>query len=514
MKSMLKVGTWPWLLRHEVRLQLRAVGVKRLWTVGLFGGAIWLALHATAWLLLVGLDAVSLPPKAIIIFGAATWLIITLMFSQAIMLSVTALFDRGDFDLLLSSPLNTRTVFTVRGMGIAVSCVMLYFLLVTPFAHVGVFTGHANLLAIYPAIISIGLLVASLGMLLTLSLVRLLGARRARVVAQLFGAVVGAAMFMLSQVQNMLGRQTRDQITALMKNAAEPGGVLAPESALWFPFRAFTGEPIALLTVVVLGVGGFFLVVNLTYKRFLSGTQESVTGSANKTSSSSRVQEKRFQNSRGGFIGIVLMKEWRLIWRDPQLIAQTFLQMLYLLPVVFLVFRNSEAVAYVVPGAILLASTLAGSFAWITVAAEEAPELIGTAPVSLTRIRWLKVLAALIPVWILVSPILFFLLTKNLLWAAIFFLCLAGSTVSAGVIQIWYPRAGDRKNMKKRAQGSMLINMVEGFCAFGWSGAAYALMQIPSPWAWLALVGLAFAALGPLGAWVLGRSRREQGALV
>jgi ABC-2 type transport system permease protein len=513
MMPKLKVGTWPWLLRHEVRLQWRSVGGARVWVVGLFGGFIWLGLHAAAWGLLRGLDAISMPPKVIIIFGALTWLIITLMFSQAIMLSVTALFDRGDFDLLLSSPLNTRTVFTVRGMGIAVSCVMLYFLLVTPFAHVGVFTGHANLLAIYPAIISIGLLVASLGMLLTLSLVRLLGARRARVVAQLFGAVVGAAMFMLSQVQNMLGRQAHDQITALMKNAAEPGGVLAPDSIVWFPFRAFTGEPIALLSVVILGVGGFFLVVNLTYKRFLSGTQESVTGSANKVNSSS-APEARFQKSRGGFISTVLMKEWRLIWRDPQLIAQTFLQMLYLLPVVFLVFRNSDAVSYVVPGAILLASTLAGSFAWITVAAEEAPELIGTAAVSLTRIRWLKVFAALIPVWIFVSPILFFLLTKNLLWAAIFFLCLAGSTISAGVIQIWYPRAGDRKNMKKRAQGSMLINMVEAFCAFGWSGAAYALMQMPSPWAWLALVGLAFAALGPMGAWVLGRSRREQGALV
>jgi ABC-2 type transport system permease protein len=513
MKLALKVGTWPWLLRHEVRLQWRAVGGARVWIVGLFGGFIWFGLHVAAWGLLRGLDAISMPPKVIIIFGAATWLIITLMFSQAIMLSVTALFDRGDFDLLLSSPLNTRTVFTVRGMGIAVSCVMLYFLLVTPFAHVGVFMGHANLLAIYPAIISIGLLVASLGMLLTLTLVRLLGARRARVVAQLFGAVVGAAMFMLSQVQNMLGRQTRDQIAVLMRDAAEPGGVLASDSIVWFPFRAFTGEPIALLSVVILGVGGFFLVVNLTYKRFLSGTQESVTGSANKVNSSS-APEARFQNARGGFTGTVLMKEWRLIWRDPQLIAQTLLQTLYLLPVIFLVFRNSDAASYVVPGAILLASTLAGSFAWITVAAEEAPELIGTAPVSLTRIRWLKVLAALIPVWILVSPILFFLLTKNLLWAAIFFLCLASSTISAGMIQIWYPRAGDRKNMKKRAQGSMLINMVEGFCAFGWSGAAYALMQIPSPWAWLALVGLAFAALGPAGAWVLGKSRREQGVLV
>jgi ABC-2 type transport system permease protein len=76
-------------------------------------------------------------PKIVIIFGAATWLIITLMFSQAIMLSVIALFECGDFDLLLSSPLNTRVVFTVRGMGIAMSCVMLYFLQVTRFAHAG-----------------------------------------------------------------------------------------------------------------------------------------------------------------------------------------------------------------------------------------------------------------------------------------------------------------------------------------------------------------------------------------
>ena len=514
MMPALKVGTWSWLLRHEVRLQWRAVGGSRLWIVGLLGGFIWLALHAAAWLLLRGLDAVTLPPKAIIIFGALTWLIITLMFSQAIMLSVTALFDRGDFDLLLSSPLNPRTVFTVRGMGIAVSCVVLYFLLVTPFAHVGVFTGHANLLAIYPAIISIGLLVASLGMLLTLTLVRLLGARRARVVAQLFGAVVGAAMFMLSQVQNLLGRDTRDRIAAAMKYASEPGGLLAPDSALWFPFRAFTGEPGALLSVVILGVGGFFLVVNLTYTRFLSGTQESVTGSANRAKLSSRAPQKQFQPARGGFTGTVLMKEWRLIWRDPQLIAQTLLQALYLLPVVFIAFRNTDALNFVVPGAVLLAATLAGSIAWITVSAEEAPELIGTAPVSLTRIRWLKVLAALIPVWIFVSPLLFFLLTKNLLWAVIFLFCLAGSTISAGMIQIWYPRAGDRKNMKKRAQGSMLINLVEGFCAVGWSGAAYALMLVPSPWAWLALVGIAFALLGPLGAWVLGKSRREQGLLV
>ncbi len=514
MMPKLKVATWPWLLRHEVRLQWRTTGGARLWLLGLLGGIVWIAVHMAAWGVLRGLDMVEMPPMAMIIGGAATWLIITLMFSQAIMLSVSALFDRGDFDLLLSSPIEPRTVFTIRGFGIAVSCIVFYFLLVTPFAHVGVFTGHAKLLAIYPAIISIGLLVASIGMLFTLTLVRLLGARRARVVAQLLGALIGAGFFLASQAQNLLSRHTRDQIAAVAKQASETGGVLAPDSMIWFPFRAFLGEPIPLLSVIILGVGGFFLVVNLTYKRFVSGTQESVTGSANKASAPANLSAARFKTGSGGFARTVLIKEWRLIWRDPQLIAQTFLQILYLLPLVFLVFRNSDAAGYVVPGAILLASTLAGSLAWITVAAEDAPELIGCAPVSMTRIRWLKVLAALIPVWIFVSPILFFLLTENIAWAMIFLFCLAGCTLGAGMIQIWYPRTGDRKNMKKRAQGSVLINMVEAFSAFGWSGAAYALMQAPSPWAWTALIGILFALLGPAGAWVLGRSRRELGALV
>lgn len=510
MMPTLKVASWPWLLRHEVRLQWRGIDGARLWLVGAFGGLLWLAAHAAAWGLLRGLDMVSLPSVAIILFGAGTWLVITLMFSQAIILSVSALFDRGDLDLLLSSPVSPRTVFTIRGLGIAVSCITIYFLMVTPFAHIGAFTGHAKLLAIYPAMISIGLLVASLGMLLTLTLVRLIGARRARVAAQLIGALVGAAIFLMSQIQNMLGHQTRDHIMAAIKHAAEPGGVLAADSFIWFPFRAFLGDPIPLLSVMVLGVGGFFLVTHLTYKRFLSGTQESVTGSANRLAAPPAAIALHFQHGRAGFARSVLVKEWRLIWRDPQLIAQTFLQMLYLLPLVFLVFRNSDAVGYVLPGAILLASTLAGSLAWITVAAEEAPELIGCAPVSILRIRWLKVLAALIPVWLFVSPILIFLLTKNIYWAAIFLFCLAGSTTSAGVIQIWYPRTGDRKNMKKRGQGSMLINLVEGFSAFGWSGAAYALMQWPSPWAWLALVALLFALLGPAGAWLLGKSRRSE----
>ena len=133
----LKPASWPWLLRHEVRLQWRNVGGARLWLVALFGGLVYACLHLAAWAILRGMNMVTPPPLAVAIGGAITWFVLTLMLSQAIMQSVTALFDRGDLDLLLSSPLSPRTVFTVRGLGIAVGCIMLYAVLLTPFAHVG-----------------------------------------------------------------------------------------------------------------------------------------------------------------------------------------------------------------------------------------------------------------------------------------------------------------------------------------------------------------------------------------
>ena len=504
----LQVGSWPWLLRHELRLGWRGYGGMRFWFALIGGGLLWALFHFVAWALLRGSASIELPPWITLAFGGLTWLILTLMLSQGIILSVGALFDRGDFDLLLSSPMSARTVFIVRGLGIAVSSVTLYLLVLSPFAHMGVFTGRANLLAIYPALISMGLLVSAIGMLLTLTLVRSFGARRARVVAQLIGAFAGASLFLISQTQNMLGRDTRERVAAAFRLWMEPGGALAPDSLIWFPFRAMLGEPLALIVVMIVGMGGFWLVVNLTYQRFLAGTQEAVTGSVRTKPAAARGSIK----FHAGLARNVLIKEWKLIARDPNLIAQTLLQLLYLLPLIFLVFRRQDALMMVVPAAIMLTAMLAGNLAWITVAAEDAPELIGTAPVSLTRIRWLKALAAMMPVWLLVSPILFYLLANQAWLALVFGVCLVGSTLSAGVAQIWYPRQGDRKNMKRRGKANLLITILEGISAMGWAATAYCLVMLP----WLTPVPLLFALLGPGAAWMLGKSRREreQGVLV
>jgi hypothetical protein len=55
--------------------------------------------------------------------------------------------------------------------------------------------------------------------------------------------------------------------------------------------------------------------------------------------------------------------------------------------------------------------------AWLTIAAEDAPELIGTAPVAIDRIRYYKALAACVPVLALLLPLALYRLYTNESWA-------------------------------------------------------------------------------------------------
>ena len=498
---MSRVGSAPWLLRHELRLAWRGLGLRATWVLGLVGGAAFLLLHVGAYLLMHRMRGLPMPPEAAIGVGALAWFLMTMMLSQAMMQSVNVLFVRGDLDLLLASPMSARSVFVVRGLGVALACAAPYLLLMAPVADAGLLTGRPGLMAIYPVVMALALATAALGILLTLGLVRLLGARRARTAAQLLGALVGAAVFLLSQAQNMVSDESRRHLMQTLVGWLHPGGLLAIDSPLWLPGRALLGEPLPLAVVLLLGVGCFWAVTGLAQRRFLAGTQETVTGSALRSAAPVQTGHLRL---RAGLWRNVLVKEWRLILRDPQLIAQTLLQTLYLVPLVVMALRRQDALTVIVPGAVLLASSLAGSLSWITVAAEDAPELVGTAPVSGLQVRWLKVAAALLPVWLLVAPLLAVLVAKDVQLACVFLLCAGGGTLSAGALQIGYPRRGDRREMKKRMQGSLAVGLLETITTLGWAATAYCLV---AAWSWTPLAALC-ALLGPAAIWVLGRERR------
>ena len=83
------------------------------------------------------------------------------------------------------SPLPSRSIFAVRLGVVVAGTAALYLFFLTPFAHAGALLGHVRWLAVYPVLLGCATLIACAAMLLTLALVRVLGARKTRVVAQI-----------------------------------------------------------------------------------------------------------------------------------------------------------------------------------------------------------------------------------------------------------------------------------------------------------------------------------------
>ncbi|HEY5347692.1 MAG TPA: hypothetical protein VIJ72_05825, partial [Rhizomicrobium sp.] len=172
------------------------------------------------------------------------------------------------------------------------------------------------------------------------------------------------------------------------------------------------------------------------------------------------------QTFRNGLLRVMIAKELRLLWRDPALLSQVVLRALYMVPLLFVSIRNAHhhlLAALAMSAAILVfvTSQVSATLTWITINAEDAPELIATAPVALYRARIAKLAAALIPVAALVAvPILFLLAIMP--WAGIIAL-LGVATVSAatGALNLWYERPGKRGAMRQRSSGSVLVAIGE-----------------------------------------------------
>jgi ABC-2 type transport system permease protein len=260
------------------------------------------------------------------------------------------------------------------------------------------------------------------------------------------------------------------------------------------------GQPSALLALVGVGIGAFAWVLASLTRRLVAGTQESMT-----TPLRARAvpADLRF---RDGLWRNVLVKEWKLIGRDPRLIANTLLQSLYMLPIAFAWVRGDSTQGVLAPTMVLLAATLASGLVWLTVAAEDAPELLASAPVGPSLVRRAKLVAGLAPVWLIMLPLALVLAASNVGAAAIFVGCAFGATISAGSIHLLLPRPGRRRDMGRRARGNLLGSMLELATAIAWSSLTWCLLAVPlyAPLPALA----AIAAL--LVAWLLGRERRNK----
>lgn len=511
-------GSSLWLLRHELRLLwFNAATNKKgstgrrvskatiAWFVGL-----WAMLHGGAYALLRLLAKAEAVPEFILLPVITLLLaaLFMLMVSGGLKSSVEVLFDRGDLDLLLSSPLPSQSIFTVRLAGVVIGIASTYLFFLAPLAHVGLALGQYRWLGIYPTIIGMSVIAATAAILLTLALVRMLGARRTRVVAQVIGAIAGALMFLLSQSYNVFSHSSQAPNAESLASLFLPGGPLGPDSMLWLPGRAAVGAPLPLLGMTLLAAGAFFLTVRCTHRFFVHGLQQAAS-----TSRVAAPPRRGVQYRFGrGLPEVIVIKEWRLIARDPHLISQTLLQLLYLLPLCFLIFSDSKMrIPGIATGATMLCSSLAASLTWIIVQAEDAPDLLLASPANAVLVRAAKLAAAVMPPLLVVSVPLLWLLVRQPLAGLMTCFTVTGAVVGTSLVGMWIGRPGSRSGFQQRGQRNLLGIMLELATSLSWAGLAYLLLSSlssePSLWQLLAAAALfMLVLLLPLFAW-LGRQR-------
>ena len=475
-----------WFARHEIRLAWREWlammtagrrGRTRAAIIGLIALAAFLHLPAYA---VIGRFAdlqAPLDKSSLIVITATIFLAWALMLSQAIESVTRVFYARADLDLIMSSPVALANVFSVRIAAIALSVTAMALLLSTPFVDVLVIGGGARWFAAYGVVIAIGLSAAAVAITVTIMLFRSIGPRRTRLVAQILAAIIGAGFVIALQIAAILSYGTLSRFAVLTSDAA---AAFAPDtdSIVWWPARAALGDSEALLLLLAGGLVLLGVVMAIFSARF-ADTAVSVSATATPAHQGSRTKAFR----AGSRQQALRRKEFALLRRDPWLVSQSLMQLLYLVPPALMLWRSfadsSAAIVLITPVIVMAAGQLAGGLAWLTISGEDAADLVATAPLPSSRVIRAKIEVVLIAIGVLFAPLVIALMFASPLQAAV---TTAGITVAAAAataIQLWFRVQARRSQFRRRQTSSRLATFAEAFSSIGWAATAALALAIP-----------------------------------
>ena len=504
-------GTIGWFAQHEVRLAWRdwlslmtAGSRRRARTVAIgfivFAGFV----HGLAYLMLTSSAnfASSADARVLVVLTGTLVTAWSLMLSQALESVTRAFYARGDLELILSSPAAASRLFAVRIAAMAVTIVALALVLAGPFINVLVWLGGAHWLGGYVAIVALAMDAVAISVVLTVALFRAIGPRRTRVVAQIVAAVVGAAFAIGMQIAAIVSYGTMSRM-AILRSAVLVRLAPDADSLVWWPARAVLGEPVALAALVTLSVAALAATIYMFAPRFgqFALAAASVSEGPARRSNRGRSRFRTVSPAQA-----MRHKEWTLLLRDPWLMSQTLMQLLYLLPAVFVLWRSFSGggmTALLVPVLIMAAGQLGGGLAWLAVSGEDAPELIATAPVPTAQILRAKTEAVLGGVAVVFGPLVVLLAVVSPIGGLV---ALGGVTVAAGsstAIQYWFRTQARRSLFRRRQTSSRIATFAEALSSTLWAGTG-ALVAAAT---WLAVFPAVMVVLIVAGAWMISPER-------
>ncbi|WP_374352374.1 hypothetical protein [Chitinimonas sp.] len=487
MKRWLKPASPLWLLRWELLHALRSLGARRgsfrlpgalSW---LLRGLLLLLMHAIpAFLIWISQHASRTPSineaqqltQMLALLGQISFAPMVLVACYTV---INQLSSKQALDLQLSSPVALASLSRARQYQVALNSLLGFPLLILPFANVGPFLGQFHLLLLYPAILGYALIASAAGQALAGGLLRLFGVARVKRYGSWASLLfMGSGFF----IQHLIPKK----------------GEAVGQAGAWSEFWAGSVSGAWLPSLAFLLVG---IVLTLTSSRAFGR----MVLEASNTADSQRAKpvSHRFNLH---LPWLILRQQWKLMLRNPMTAANL------LTPLSTMIFPfmkgahdpDGQTAGYAISAAMLgmIAPLSSYTLCWSATALDEAPALVFGAPQNRNRLwRW-QLLAALIPVWVvLLPPVL--LQASQSLWQgmALALVCLV-SSLSTAVLARWRFRPVSRAEARTNNgfRSLELIGLML-YCSL-WAGIASSTRTMG-----LGLALLPFALLVP--AWVLMR---------
>ena len=447
-------GSTLWLLRHDLRLagrDMRAAGRGRSRVVATVLLITVVLMHIIGF---AGAPALarlhdSYREGTLVTISLAVAGAFCLFLSKAITEATEALHQRGDLDLLLSSPIPMRRVLTTRLLAIAVIAGFLPILMVLPLVNGMVLRGYFTWAGAYPVLVSLALTASAAGAALTFGLLAFVGPRYTRMSARGFAVLFGAISFLSTQARYLIPDAWRNSFWLAV---TPPPGVV-PMGPQWWPARATLGEPMPMLALALFGAAMVMLASRALGQVYGAGVLNTLAQGAGSRAGG---VAHRF---RGGLETALLRKEWQLLWRHPGLGAHVFYQFIFLVPGAIALVRVGQSAGTNSPaGLVFLTALMTGRIAKIlsnpAFEADQAQALTATAPVApgqLLRAKIAVLAAALLVVGGL--PLV------GIAWrvpAALPAACLA--CLGASFTRVWLAAKRPKALRKAGLQGRMPLN--------------------------------------------------------
>ncbi len=496
---------FAFLARHEARLAWRdwlamLTGGRRGrgWKISVGLAVVVAVLHAIAWRMIAPyVEAVGDDRATWLVLTGSAFLAWTLLLSQALESITRTFYARADLDLILSSPASPRAVFALRVAAAALGAMALAMLAVGPFVNVLAWRIGSQLLLAYAVVAALALLATAVAVLLASGMFRLLGARRTRLVSQIVAAIVGAGFVIGVQAAAIMTTGSLSRV-AVFLDPAWVEAAPANDSLVWLPARAALGNLSAAAALLALSVAILAGAVAVCGGGF-AGHVLAAAGAA-QAAGARRDPAPVFRPASQA--RALRHKEWLLLRRDPWLVSQSLMQILYLIPPALLLWRKfgdeAGALAILAPVIVMAAGQLAGGLAWLAISGEDAPDLVATAPIAPGAVTRAKIEAVIGATALPVLPLVFALALAEPHAALVTLIGCGLAAAGATAIQFFFRAQARRSQFRRRQTASRFATFAEALVSISIAAAA----GLAAAGSWHALTPLALAALL---VWMAGR---------